>query len=399
MATIKKVVFIMGSLFCKKEYDLFGIKTLEKNGFEVEVWEIINFMRSDISRSVLANDDIIHTNLKIFKTKKEILTALDSIDKSVFVFTILYFEPIIHFIYRALSRKKVKFALFEAWYAPFGDRKTFKRHSTVVERIKMRCSWDWLKSFIVRHMPLWSLNIKPADYVFAGGAKSFGRIQPQNNNTKLVFLHAPNYDRYLIAKKCSIEEGKNFVVFLDEFLPFHPDFLYMRLKNPTSADNYYASLRRLFDAIEKKLDCKIVIAAHPRSNYKEHSEKYYGDREVIKGASEGLVRNCKLVISHSSSSLGFAVLFNKPVLLISTDEIQNSRINVMIKVMAEYLGTDEIINADKQNYSLDVNKVLQINEKAYRQYYRDYIKKPGTEEGYLWELIAKHIHNIGEQNV
>jgi len=395
MTKITKIIFITGSFFCRRDEKLFGIDLLEKNGFEVEFWEIVKFLSPDLSRSILAEEEVTYKKLKIFQTKKDIKDALASLDRSVFVFTLLYFQPKIHFVYRAFAKKKIKFALFEAVYAPFCDGALFKKHSSLIDRIKMRLNWGWLLMAIVRRLPLWLLGIKPANYVFAGGARSHGRVQPQNKKTQTVFLHSPDYDRYLIAKEKSLTIKKENIVFLDDYFPFHPDFIYSGKRSPVNADKYYASIRSFFDYIESLLKCRVIIAAHPRSDCKKLS-RYLGGRKIVKGKSDNLTRHSVLAVTHASTSVNFPVLFNKPVLFITTDELENSFVKPWIDVMAAYLDK-KAINID-ESLNLKVEEIFRINEDAYNKYKNDYIKKEGTEEGLFWQLVANKIKKIGVAN-
>ncbi len=396
MTKIKKIIFITGSFFCKRDRNLFDIDFLKTSGYDVEIWEVVEFLNPNLTRSILAKEEIIFDDLKVLRTKREIQKELANLDRSVFVFALLYFNPKTHFIYRTLSRRKIKYSLFEAIYAPFGDSKLFKKHSSLIDRIKMRLSWSWFLMAIIRRLPLWLLRIKPADYVFAGGAMSHGRVQPQNRITQTIFLHSPDYDRYLLTKDQICDDKSNSMVFLDSYFPFHPDFIYTNKKPPVSVNKYYSSIRVFFDYIEKLIGCKVIVAAHPRSSIQKLTN-YFGGREIIKNKTDLLVQKSPLVITHASGSTNFPVLFNKPVLFITTNELENSFVKPWIDVMAAYLDK-KAVNID-ESLNLSLEELFRINETAYHKYKNDYIKKEGTEEGLFWQLVANKIKQIGVANV
>ena len=45
----------------------------------------------------------------------------------------------------------------------------------------------------------------------------------------------------------------------------------------------------------------------------------------------------------------------------------------------------------EQNYDIDWNKELIINEKIYNNYKEKYIKKNDTKEEYFWQIVADEI--------
>jgi hypothetical protein len=48
----------------------------------------------------------------------------------------------------------------------------------------------------------------------------------------------------------------------------------------------------------------------------------------------------------------------------------------------------------EQNYDIDWNKELIINEKIYNNYKEKYIKKNGSKEDYFWQIAADEIKKV-----
>ena len=181
-------------------------------------------------------------------------------------------------------------------------------------------------------------------------------------------------------------------VFLDEYLPFHPDFIHLQMAHPTTAEDYYPLLRRFFGFLEDNYGVRIIIAAHPRSRYEE-LPNYFGGRPVIRGKTAQMVRESEFVIAHSSTSLNFAVLFYKPVIFITTNQLEQSSQGPFIHLMASWFGKQPI-NIDDQPIGVDWESELRINEEAYARYRNSYIKKDNSEELPFWQIVSNKIKSL-----
>ncbi|TAL09724.1 MAG: hypothetical protein EPO02_09505 [Nitrospirae bacterium] len=197
---------------------------------------------------------------------------------------------------------------------------------------------------------------------------------------------------YLNERDRPVSADAKLGVFLDEYLPFHPDYDRLGLTAFSSADAYYPALRRFFDFLEHEHVVRIVIAAHPHSRYEDHPD-YFGGRLVVKGQTLELVRKAGFVIAHSSTALNFAVLFRKPVVFVTTDSLQqNQRVARSIRVMASWLGKTPI-NVDAP-LGVDWERELTVDEKAYARYREAYIKKAGSPDKPAWQIVADHLKTV-----
>ena len=73
-----------------------------------------------------------------------------------------------------------------------------------------------------------------------------------------------DFDNYLEQKTDIITS--NTIVFLDEYLPYHPDFDLLKMEK-INANQYYKELNNFFSKIEAHTSSRVVIAAHPKANY------------------------------------------------------------------------------------------------------------------------------------
>ena len=101
-----------------------------------------------------------------------------------------------------------------------------------------------------------------------------------------------------------------YVVFLDVFLPYHPDTPLMNLPLIEYPDIYFSEMNSFFDLIEDKYNLEVVIAAHPSANYIGNE---FNDRKIIENRTRELVRSSEFVLSHHSNSISYAILYNKDI--------------------------------------------------------------------------------------
>jgi len=219
---------------------------------------------------------------------------------------------------------------------------------------------------------------------------------PISDKTHFIWGHLWDYDLYLDEMKNQIAPDSTLGIFLDEYYPLHTDYDYLGIVSPIGADEYYAKLRTFFDYLETNYHVRIVIAAHPRSDYSESTD-YFGGRPIIKGQTARLVHESSFVIAHDSTSINFAVLFRKPLIFITMDKIQKCDVGrlttaLSIESMAHALKKTTL-NLDTMN-EFDWSKELQIDMQSYMDYQNDIIKKAGTPEIPFWEIYIKSIRQI-----
>jgi hypothetical protein len=253
-----------------------------------------------------------------------------------------------------------------------------------------------ISEFIFKNISHYYLPIQFSEFIFAGGSQSILNCNvPRSVDTKIVWCHTLDYDLYLDDIKVGFKKklkSEKYIVFIDEYTPFHPDHFFRNVKPPTTPETYYPILRSFFKYIEEETGLKVIIAAHPRSKYEEHPD-YFGGREVIRGKTRDLVRGCEFVLTYYSASLNFAVLYKKPVIFITTNDLERSirDANYFYSYSWEFKKNAHNI---EQNYDIDWNEELIINEKIYNNYKEKYIKKNGSKEEYFWKIAADEIKKI-----
>jgi hypothetical protein len=239
--------------------------------------------------------------------------------------------------------------------------------------------WLWvLKDF--------SENIfKPSVIVFSGRVTT-----PEfAGSAILVPAHNFDYDQYLGLVESKENPKKNYAVFLDQNYCFHTDFLNSLEPHFVTVSEYYPILVHGLRRIETSLNLDIKIAQHPRSI--DHAvADYFHPYQVERNKSAVLVRDSKVVIAHDSSSIQFAILFFKPIIFFTTNQLAPQIEGKYIEMIASKLGKN-VINLNNCLDEIVWEKELEVNVQKYKAYIDNYIKMDGTPTVPLWEVVISSL--------
>jgi len=396
--SINRIIIFFEIPFNWDSYSRFGIETLIKNNFHVEVWDFSSFLYGEFEQQEVMS--VHHDKFKYYRfTKKdEIEDVLSLLTRSDFVNCFIGFSYRTFFIYKILSKKNIDYSIPLFNTIPVTNNKKnrkSKNFRSLIKKIvvlKKKTIFDHIINKIIRnHYGVF--GIKPATLCIAGGTASMDVNQfPCDRTTKILWTHSMDYDIFLqnAGKNLSLYSGC--AIFLDDFLPFHPDFTMINEKAPITPEEYYPKLCTFFSYLERNFGVRIIIAAHPRSTY-EKLPDYFESRPIIRGETAQLVKECSFVIVHASTSINFAILYQKPIIFLTMDAFNKnegiSRMGEIIENMAFLLGKTPFIIDHSQ--SIDFTQEMIIKKNTYEAYKNAYIKKEGSKEEEMWQILADYI--------
>jgi hypothetical protein len=95
-----------------------------------------------------------------------------------------------------------------------------------------------------------------------------------------------------------------------------------------------------------------------------------------------------------STALQWAVIMKKPIIFVTTDEIQNAfyarSYAKHIDCFATTLGK-KIVNLSDLSSINKWRDYLNVDEEKYEEYIETYIKTKGSPEKLLWNIVIEHI--------
>ncbi len=383
---IRKILFLVHSPFNQRDFQRFGIELLMKNNFEVEVWDITDILHPDVRKNYTPPDPIDWPYCRVFDDKDYALNAIKNLCSEIFIIVTFYYSREYQFVWRAISASKAKYAVNRSLALPSIEIDR-KRGFLFYFKKLQKVTGKRLVNYAFLRLPFTWLGMKPASLVFVGGQQFFKYSYIANKTTEIVWAHTLDYDLYLKERDIP-SSNRHIAVFLDAYLPFHPDFIYMGIKSPVSADKYYSLLNKFFKVIEDRLGLEVIIAAHPCSHYENYPD-YFQGHKWVRGQTIKLVKECQLVLSHRSTALNFANLFYKPVIFLTSSNLDRSSMGPLIRAMANWFGKEPIFIDGNRN--IDWGFELTVNKGRYDNYRRAYIKTDHSEDLPFWQIVANRL--------
>jgi hypothetical protein len=397
---ISRVIFLSQFHFNERDFQRFGIELLLKNRLKVEIWDLASLINPVYHNEYNFNKKENHNKNIITKSilsEEEAFREVQKLTDEDIIFSVMgYDKPIAVKMHNDLHGKKAFFGtVLCGGSCPmvFFDKESFREF---LYDVPWQSKLFFLTYFtlifikkIIRKLLLKKNNLKPFRFIMAGGRESIYPHIPRDKDTRIIYTHNWDYDRYLeFNDKKKVNED---IVFLDEYYPFHSDYLIIGKKPPLEADYYYYWLNDFFLKVEEKYNKEVVIAAHPLSQYENQIDFFHG-RKVIKAKTPELVSKAFLVLAHQSFSSNYANLFEKPIIFLTLSPLNKRIEGKQIYLQASWFGKKPI-TIDK-GYSVDWERELVINKERYRNYRENYIKIPDTAIKNSWLIFLEQLKKI-----
>lgn len=385
-----EVVFFINTPLSQRDYERFGVGILEKAGFKVSFFDFTSFLFPDFSINFKTPGSLLDNRVVEIHSRDEILDLLAT-KKNTIAINFLEFNPSTAFIFRALKKVGLPYARIYVNAVPNVARaQRWKNRFINGQIFDLGFIWSRFRSLMVMWLDRKTTLFSSPSFVFRGGRKAALRAPMPDRKTFITNVHAWDYDLYLKAEK-STREQRCVAVFMDVFFPFHPDYFFNARDNPgINPRKYYKDLNHLFSLFEKTFNIPVEIALHPRSRYKGNTKLFFG-RPLHRGNTIELVASAQVVFGHFSTSVNFPILFNKPLILLTSTDINKSWFGPQTKNLANILGKVPVFS-DRATVD-DLRGEIEVNCPAYKEYINNYIKTPGSPNKPFWEIVAKTLNS------
>lgn len=388
---MKKVIFLKYSPLTQKVYDDYCMEYLSNHGFSVEYWDITKLFNFE---NIGLEEFFPNEKITVFRIRsyKHLAQMIEKNQKNFFISLMSCYLNQWKLL-RILSQKNV---VFSSW----GPAPLYVEKKTTSERLKrvtLKKIFSFLENYFMKFL-LKTKIIRYYSYYFSVGLYGYQSIGLNDKSLlkhcKRLPVHSFDYNIFNYSDYKQIEQ-KKYIVFIDQYLPFHPDFCISGVSSIPSTP-YYKILNSTLSRIEKALSMKVVIAAHPKAvKYKEHN--YFEGRTVFWGETQSLIRNAQLVLAHSSTAIYQAIMAHKPIYLLDTCLFlkylpnHSQIINSLRKKFQ--LPLIKMEDNDKLNISLDKFLLSDKQKLAYDNFLFEYctssdINRPNQE------LLIKYLTEI-----
>ncbi len=381
----KKLNIVIEFPLLNKDFNRFGIKYLSKK-FEVEIIDISNLTNKDMSIYEYT-DPYIHNMKKDFILNKiiSIRELFKFINRNKNKLTIDYLsdKPVNELIRYVMYFSKLKLIKTSHGMHPT-QLPNYKQFEFYLKKIFSISAWI---NFLAKNLRFnyW--------YIYIVSCKKAEKLLKSEH---IIYSHTFDYDIFLNFKKKKYDQclnknniKKSKAVFIDQNLADNTDFIFTKNKTVTR-DIYYNELVDFFKKL--KSDWDISIAVHPKNKI-EIVKKYFKDFKISIQNTISEVENSDIVFCHYSTALNFAYLFNKPIIMIHTNEMMNKKYYFRSMLALSNYHNIKSINISNFNYT-KFNFKKSSNISKYKKYLSDYIKHPKSKQINSWKIFSNFIEKV-----
>jgi hypothetical protein len=384
----KKVIYIGYAPLTSKTAKDFFIEDLVKSGVRVEYWDLSQYYFKGLKIYGAVNYPWIKS-IDNLKELKKLLSDKENKNADYFI-NFPYTGKVIK-LFWILTKEKVSISIIGRGLLPVPG-------ATIRDSLKKFFTPGMLKKAINYFFNRIALVLKKMGFV-----KTFDRIyiaghdaikvagigyEMDQRSSRLIPINSSDYDGFLLVKEAGNIIKYPYVVFLDEYLPYHSDVSMFGLKT-VIASEYYPLLNDFFNAIEKEFNIKVVIAAHPKAElYNENN--FFSGRDVFFNKTAQLVKHAEFVLSHNSTSVSFAILFKKKLLLLYTNYMQEKMIYYIhgINHFSIALNLTKINISEPYTLHQDI---FIYDEEKYNNYKYNYLTSVQTEGELSSDVFLKSL--------
>lgn len=357
-----KIAFISVSVLTQRYLDYYCLDELSEK-FDIEYWDC-----SDISQMGFhVSDSIIRPYQIKIHTLREFRQNIKRIPRdTVVVLSMLYVKGNYHYL-KLLSRYFPKVCVIHVGTfgtPPKEETKVKQSDSSLLDITKKHKSTYALRivkkilhslSQIVKFCFIYAMSKKErekilSDYYYKKCRELFRFYDMWSKENAQYYVNNANVNKYMRYVKNSIDVPNKYIVYIDQFFPYHNELQIADSSWDVEqiAKTHFEKINNLFDVVEKKYKCPVVIAAHPVSNYEKNP---YNGREMRKWCTEQLIINSEGVLMHTSGSISYIMLANKPMAIIVNEEYKKSAWGHFIDDLQE-----------QGLYSINIDRILSSKE-------------------------------------
>lgn len=388
----------------------FQMDSFLSKGYKVEVWSAVNWKIPDIPEP-LGIDKSGRT--RYINDKRSLMREIERVKGEQCIFLIYPYHDYDYIAY--IIRKNIKKSGFEFCNiaeTPSPHRKTrlicsyskyficFKELNRTLRELakiflkdsisKLECPMKYIKAAKNLYARIWG----PMRYKSLYNFVTLEMLYDYYPNYLEIFskrnilIHSDAYDEYLETKDLPSLYEKEYIVYIDSYEIGHSDYIKSGLPFPVSdVGKHLDRINTLFDEIETAMGCKVIIAAHPKAEYK--GDEFAG-REIVYYKTDHLIKDARFVIiGGPTTCIGTMVMYEKNYLVIYSSEYFE---NLPYKE-EDYQIVKEWLNCD----ILDIRNPEHV--KRWKSYFVNYRKNVGDNYKRQFVISENGIRNKKKYDV
>lgn len=376
---MKQVIFLFVTPALSGDEKKYKLPYLMNLGYKIEIGDLTPVLEPETDKAI-SHDRLNYDGIKYmrFNNKAEIEEYLTHHKKDFFLPMFNdYFD--VRFIYQLFTKYKIQYGYVNNLEADFDSSILTAAYIAPSKRMDLHHLTEAFYNRVIRKIPV----RKNADFCAIGTQYSLERLPKIcdcDDQTKLLMVHTFDYERF-----CDVEpynhDKKDYAVFIDQYLPYHPDST-VDADIHINPEIYYKEVGDILNAIEKKTGIEIIIAAHPRSDYRNKPQCFSG--YLVKyGKTSELIKGSCFVIGHFSTAIGMAVLGNKPVIIVDNKAV--SSIKSFDNICRGYA---EQLNGSLLRTAGDVDELsFFVDRSKYDAYEKRFMTTGENNNKSIWDVV------------
>lgn len=383
----KKIVFCLDRSFTNRDYQRFGCAYLEKQGYEVEVWNIDadRYKRVEIPQGYYQGSNVLDVSVQKAKARacrypEAILIILtNGLEKLLLhkakrkYHVIMYLSAgSLGYELTAIPKKNLCKSADSIWQTVFSELKS---------------------AFVKRLAPEYTQS--SADYYILNTHQCASILPTNVEKENVHYIHTGDYDRYLECKQRDISVSEELILYIDSgFGLVDIDGVIEGYRDPWREKPEIHCRKRngIFETLEKHYGLPVVIAGHPHTDY---SNADFGGREIVFDQTCELAAKAKFVVLQWSTAVSYTMLFEKPVMILADDDLIRHELYHRL-IYANYkLFNLKVCNMDREECrNRPWEYVNVIDDEKRKKYIHAFIKEAGTPEILSYEVLERVIKEI-----
>jgi hypothetical protein len=379
-----KILILIDAFFSKRDYDRFGLELMLQNDIEISCWDLYKLRPNPphgngIEKGVFSEKIKYH----IFENLEE----LNNNSKLVGTF---------------LIDLRSGFADTEhntSWFKKKGAIIIFFEQGLIPQSHKLLSIFDYL---VIFRNKLLDFPLKQSllsicrsiihNFITDLGSNSIadikvcsGSLSKCNYGEFEIRSHARDYDIFL--ENNNEVKTQDQIIFVDSAMTGHPDDKNLNSNTACSEEVYFPLLRAFFDKIESQTGLPVVVSIHPRLIINDDVISNFGNRKIVSGKTFDLIKSATMVLVHNSTAINFAVLLGKPLIILTSNQIQR-KYYLNMQSLFKVLNAPGI-NINKSFDNMDFFEIAQKPISNYNYYIEKYIKVSGSPVQNSSEILIK----------
>jgi hypothetical protein len=371
----EKIIFITDSEFTKRDFDRFGISLMLNAGIEVHVFDLSAIQFPKLKRGRTYEFNGLHQIIS-YKQFKDIFKSING-HGLCFVFISLTIRFLPYFI--QIWKSSFELGTLRAGILPAVQMSKWIRLKRSLKAFFLApvSVFREIEIFALRKIfKVLSIRRDPQVYFCAGR-----KAKKVPTGAQVVPVGSFDFNSFLSAPSAT---NNNFILFLDEYEPFHPDF--ERLGIPkVNPEHYFKALNIFFERLEKSYNLPVVIAAHPRAEIETYSF-HFGGRKVVQGETARLISESSAVVAHTSTAVQLIFLYKKKFCFVLTEEMLEGYRKEFFAMYTKY--GFHFLNLDAK---YEVNTTLGWDEDLATRYVDDYVIEQGVRRQNSWLTVIDYL--------